>query len=117
MLLQISETPGCWVITGGTNTGVMKQVGDAMEGQSKNLIGVATWGIVYNRKELEKNDKVINYEVETSMVLENEACLDHNHGHFLLIDDGSSETFGREIDFRSRFEESIMKSGKSLIKD
>ena len=95
----------------------MKQVGDAMEGQSKNLIGVATWGIVYNRKELEKNDKVINYEVETSMVLENEACLDHNHGHFLLIDDGSSETFGREIDFRSRFEESIMKSGKSLIKD
>ena len=101
------------MITGGTNTGVMKQVGDAMEGRSKNLVGIATWGIVYNRKELEKKQKVINYKVESSMVLKSEACLDHNHGYFLLFDDGSSEKFGREINFRSKLERRIMKKGKS----
>ena len=103
------------MITGGTNTGVMKQVGDAMEGRSKNLVGIATWGIVYNRKELEKKQNVINYKVESSMVLENEACLDHNHGYFLLFDDGSSNQFGREIDFRSKLEERIMKTGNSFF--
>ena len=101
------------MITGGTNTGVMKQVGDAMEGRSKNLVGIATWGIVYNRKELEKKQKFIDYKVESSMVLKNEACLDHNHGYFLLFDDGSSEEFGREIKFRSKLEQRIMKKGKS----
>ena len=104
------------MITGGTNTGVMKQVGDAMEGRSKNLVGIATWGIVYNRKELEKKQNVINYNVESSMVLEKEACLDHNHGYFLLFDDGSSEEFGREIGFRSKLEQRIMQKGKSLQK-
>ena len=103
------------MITGGTNTGVMKQVGDAMEGRSKNLVGIATWGIVYNRKELEKKQNVINYKVESSMVLKNEACLDHNHGYFLLFDDGSSNQFGREIDFRSKLEERIMKTGNSFF--
>lgn len=113
---QISETPGCWVITGGTNTGVMKHVGEAMEGRSKNLIGIATWGIVYNRNELEENKKLVNYKVETSMVLEKEACLDHNHRYFLLFDDGSTKKFGREIEFRSRLEQSIMERGKSYVK-
>ena len=94
----------------------MKQVGDAMEGRSKNLVGIATWGIVYNKKELEKEQKVINYKVESSMVLDNEACLDHNHGYFLLFDDGSSNEFGREIDFRSKLEQRIMQKGKLLQK-
>ena len=94
----------------------MKQVGDAMEGRSKNLVGIATWGIVYNKKELEKEQKVINYKVESSMVLDNEACLDHNHGYCLLFDDGSSNEFGREIDFRSKLEQRIMQKGKLLQK-
>lgn len=104
------------MITGGTNTGVMKHVGEAIEGRSKNLIGIATWGIVYNRNELEKNQKPITYKVETSMVLKKEACLDHNHGYFLLFDDGSCEEFGREIDFRSKLEQIIMERGTSDVK-
>ena len=111
-LRKITETPGCWVITGGTKTGVMKQVGDAMEGRSKNLEGIATWGIVCNRKELEKKQKVINYKVESSMVLESEACLDHNHRYFLLFDDGSSKEFGKEINFWLKLEQRIMEKEK-----
>ena len=113
---QISEIPGCWVITGGTNTGVMKNIGEAMEGQSKNLIGIATWGIVYNRSALKENKKHINYKIKSSMMLEKEACLDHNHGCFLLFDDESTNEFNREIDFWSRLKQSIMKKGKLFFK-
>ena len=42
--LQVAQTPGAWVITGGTNTGVMKYVGDALHGSNRPCIGIATWG-------------------------------------------------------------------------
>lgn len=56
---------GAWIITGGTHTGVMKHVGQAvrdyalsssMHGQIV-AIGVATWGIIHNR------DALVNSEV------------------------------------------------------
>lgn len=54
---------GCvdaWIITGGTNTGVMKLVGDAIrahtlkKGSRKPLvaIGIATWGCITNKESL-----------------------------------------------------------------
>ena len=49
---QVANTPGAWVITGGTNTGVMKHVGEALQGATKALVGIATYGIVTNRKDL-----------------------------------------------------------------
>ena len=108
----MSQTPRCWVITGGTNTGVMKHVGDALQGQAKTLIGIATWGIVSNNKVLVRSDKLplggkFSYEVESSLVPK-KACLDHNHTHFLLIHDGTEGEFEREIPFRSEFEKYIM---------
>ena len=53
------------MITGGTNTGVMKHVGEALQGASKlssgaegrnrvYCIGIATWGIVDHRELLVK---------------------------------------------------------------
>ena len=66
----MAQTTGAWVITGGTNTGVMKHVGEALQVSSKGrfgsqgdsrkkvyCIGIATWGIVEHRKEL-TNKKV-----------------------------------------------------------
>lgn len=50
--------PGAWIITGGTHTGVMKQVGEAVHNFSLSssynkgevvTIGIATWGTVHNR--------------------------------------------------------------------
>ena len=108
----MSQTPRCWVITGGTNTGVMKHVGDALQGQAKTLIGIATWGIVSNNEVLVRSDKLplggkFPYKVESSLVPK-KACLDHNHTHFLLIHDGTEGEFEREIPFRSEFEKYIM---------
>lgn len=40
------------------------------------------------------------------------SCLDNNHTHFLLVDDGTQGRYGVEIELRSRLEKYI--SGKSL---
>ena len=64
---QAAQTTGAWIITGGTNTGVMRHVGEAVKGHTVmsrgaqalkdeesqlHLIGIATWGIVDHRKDL-----------------------------------------------------------------
>lgn len=40
------------------------------------------------------------------------SCLDNNHTHFLLVDDGTHGQYGMEIELRTRLEEFI--SRKSL---
>ena len=64
---QAAQTTGAWIITGGTNTGVMKHVGEAVRGQTVtshpvmdddtqlHLIGVATWGIIDHKESLVNN--------------------------------------------------------------
>ena len=53
--------PGAWIITGGSHTGVMKQVGEAVRDFSLSssynegevvTIGIATWGTLHNRESL-----------------------------------------------------------------
>lgn len=48
---------GAWIITGGTHTGVMKHVGEAVKLSSSMqrqivAIGIPTWGIVHKRDTL-----------------------------------------------------------------
>ena len=90
----------------------MKHVGDALQGQSKTLIGIAAWGIVSNKEMLVQSANIplggkFRYKVESSLVQKG-AYLDHNRTHFLLINDGSEGKFGVEIPFRSNFEKLIM---------
>lgn len=40
------------------------------------------------------------------------SCLDSNHTHFLLVDNGTQDQYGVEIELRTRLEKCI--SGKSL---
>lgn len=59
-LMKAAKTTGAWIITGGTNTGVMKHVGEAVKEQQLmggnenkvNVIGIATWGIVDGKDSL-----------------------------------------------------------------
>ena len=57
--------PGAWIITGGTSTGVMKFVGEAVRDhmltsgtceQPVVALGIATWGIVDNKEALISED-------------------------------------------------------------
>ena len=55
-LIKAAASTGAWIITGGTNSGVMKLVGEAVADEldkyNLNLpvIGIATWGKVFMRE-------------------------------------------------------------------
>jgi len=99
-------------VTGGTNTGVMKHVGEALQGATTNVycIGVATWGIVNERKRLKNHEKenvpTVDYHVSSSTDTRG-ACLDNNHSHFILVDKGQVNKYGGEIDLRGKLEQAI----------
>jgi hypothetical protein len=62
-LMKVASNANAWIITGGTDTGVMKLVGDAvredLNGNNQNLIGIASWNrITYKEKnKVEKKKK------------------------------------------------------------
>ncbi|XP_075960121.1 transient receptor potential cation channel subfamily M member 2 [Anarhichas minor] len=120
-LIKVAQTTGAWILTGGTHTGVMKHVGQAvrdhalsnsMQGQIV-AIGVATWGIIHNRDALVHSEGCFPAHYETDIKGQGRlSCLDNNHTHFLLVDDGTQGHYGVEIELRSRLEKCI--SGKRL---
>ncbi|XP_068691807.1 transient receptor potential cation channel subfamily M member-like 2 [Montipora foliosa] len=119
-LRKAAQTTGAWIFTGGTNTGVMRHVGEAVRGQTVmshgaqlrentqqvHLIGIATWGIVDHREQLVCNQDVVPYQMTSSMMSQG-ACLDNNHTHFILVDDGRINRYGGEISFRASLENCI----------
>ncbi|XP_073710897.1 transient receptor potential cation channel subfamily M member 2-like [Misgurnus anguillicaudatus] len=134
-LIKVAQTTDAWILTGGTHTGVMKHVGMAvqdsklssssMEGQIV-VIGVVTWGIIHNRQELINPEPIAIQSVADLANLDPKAkgcftanysldeqnqgrlsCLDENHTHFLLVDDGTHGRYGGEIELRARLEKLI----------
>ncbi|XP_042350815.1 transient receptor potential cation channel subfamily M member 2 [Plectropomus leopardus] len=115
-LIKVAQTTGAWIITGGTHTGVMKHVGQAvrdyalsnsMHGQIV-AIGVATWGIIHNRDTLVHPEGC--FPAHYLMDIKDQgrlSCLDNNHTHFLLVDDGTHGRYGVEIELRSQLEKCI----------
>uniref|UniRef100_A0AAQ4QDD8 Transient receptor potential cation channel, subfamily M, member 2 n=1 Tax=Gasterosteus aculeatus aculeatus TaxID=481459 RepID=A0AAQ4QDD8_GASAC len=115
-LIKVAQTTGAWIITGGTQAGVMKRVGRAvrdhalsssMQGQIV-AIGIATWGIIHNRDALvnRKDCFPANYEMDIRGQ-EGLSSLNKNHTHFLMVDDGTQGNYGVEIELRSSLEKYI----------
>jgi transient receptor potential cation channel subfamily M protein 2 len=57
-LIKAATSTNAWIITGGTNTGVMRLVGEAVSEEFNKLIviGIATWGKIALRKKLIVSD-------------------------------------------------------------
>uniref|UniRef100_UPI0037E9964E transient receptor potential cation channel subfamily M member 2 n=1 Tax=Semicossyphus pulcher TaxID=241346 RepID=UPI0037E9964E len=115
-LIKVAQTTGAWIITGGTHTGVMKHVGKAvrdyaLSGSSQGqivAIGVATWGVIHNKDALVYSEGC--FPAHYPMDLKGQgrlSCLDNNHTHFLLVDDGTQGQYGVEIELRSHLEKCI----------
>lgn len=107
-LIKAATSTNTLIITGGTNTGVMKLVGEAIVESVVDLskvtvLGIATWGKVADRENLLATEKCIDYHPEPG----NDVKLDPNHTHFILADDGSTGKFGVEIEFRSNLEKKL----------
>ncbi|XP_078515233.1 transient receptor potential cation channel subfamily M member 2-like [Lissotriton helveticus] len=117
-LVKAAQTTGAWIITGGTHAGVMKHVGEAVRDftrRSRSIInreivvlGIAPWGVLHNRDNLEKEEG--DQPAEYILDEKNQGrlcCLDTNHSHFILVDDGSEGKYGVEIPLRTQMEKYI----------
>mgnify|MGYP002630676715 CR=1 FL=1 len=55
-LVKAATSTGAWIITGGTNTGVMRLVGEAVADEyhksDLTVLGIATWGVISLRDKL-----------------------------------------------------------------
>ena len=45
------------------------------------------------------------------------SALDHNHTHFLLVDNGTEKIYGTEIKFRSKIESYISSKGSTGVSE
>uniref|UniRef100_A0A8D2JAJ1 Transient receptor potential cation channel subfamily M member 2 n=1 Tax=Varanus komodoensis TaxID=61221 RepID=A0A8D2JAJ1_VARKO len=120
-LVKVAQTTGAWIITGGSHAGVMKQVGEAVRDFSMSssykgemvTIGIATWGTIHNRSSLISPmgsfpaEYVLDEETQGNL-----SCLDSNHTHFILVDDGTNGKYGVEIPLRTRLEKFISEQTK-----
>ncbi|KAG8505750.1 Transient receptor potential cation channel subfamily M member 2, partial [Galemys pyrenaicus] len=97
-------------------------------------IGVATWGAIHNRESLvyprvkglsaahlrrlwSRGAADIGGSFPAEYVVDEEGqgqltCLDSNHSHFLLVDDGTHGRYGVEIPLRTRLEQHISEQTK-----
>ncbi|KAL1512225.1 hypothetical protein AB1Y20_005487 [Prymnesium parvum] len=124
-LLQAARRTRAWIVTGGTEGGVMAMVGrtvrDASEDQQLVCLGVTSWGAVLSHEKMEQrgNGKVFAYEGEAADGAARqggEVCgrgeaarvpLDPYHTHFICVDDGSKGRFGVETQLRGELEDAI----------
>ncbi|XP_063716344.1 transient receptor potential cation channel subfamily M member-like 2 isoform X3 [Symsagittifera roscoffensis] len=133
-LMKVAVSTGAWIVTGGSNAGIMKLCGEAVHdyilahGEKDNslvTIGVATWGVITNRHTLVSKDGNGNFPAEYSGKVSEkekqlyratrgqnliECHLDPHHTHFVLVDDGSEGQFGKEMAIRGEMEAEICKN-------
>ncbi|XP_068620258.1 transient receptor potential cation channel trpm [Battus philenor] len=111
-LLKAAKTTGAWIFTGGTNTGVTRQVGDALQLERSQRagrvvsIGIAPWGIVEGANELIGRGRDVPYHAIASP-RSKLAVLNNRHASFLLVDNGSVGRYGAEIVLRRKLEKYI----------
>uniref|UniRef100_A0A4W4H3K8 TRPM SLOG domain-containing protein n=1 Tax=Electrophorus electricus TaxID=8005 RepID=A0A4W4H3K8_ELEEL len=116
-LIKVAQTTGAWILTGGTHTGVMKHVGMAVHDYILSsrfmerqiiAIGVATWGVIHNRQDLVHPEGCFPAHYYLDEQGQGRlSCLDDNHSHFLLVDDGMHGHYGTEIELRGKLEKLI----------
>uniref|UniRef100_K1QLP0 Transient receptor potential cation channel subfamily M member 8 n=1 Tax=Magallana gigas TaxID=29159 RepID=K1QLP0_MAGGI len=125
-MIKASKSTGAWIISGGMNSGVMKYVGEAMRDYWLTAastvpavaLGIANWGSVKNREDLQDDFGSGLWPATYTLIPAtegNEKCLDPNHTHFLLVDNGTTNQTGLEVKFRDELERQIAntKTGNS----
>jgi hypothetical protein len=115
-LAQAALATNAWIITGGTDSGVMSLVGRSLAEYnctSVQCIGIVPWGVIFNRAQMEGAqgstiDLVAEREADATG-----ANLEPHHSIFLMPDTGKTggAAFGAEIVFRARLEAEYCRRG------
>ena len=136
-VIAAAQATNAWIISGGTNTGCMKLIGEiAKEGQyfvsdgiqmrrGIRTIGICSWGYVAHKESLvntssSHRDEILTteglktiYQVHYSSEREGvKPPLDPNHFRFFMVDDGFRRkhlAWHSESKFRADFEKMIRK--------
>ncbi|XP_015281869.1 PREDICTED: transient receptor potential cation channel subfamily M member 8 [Gekko japonicus] len=118
-LIYIAQSKGAWIFTGGTHYGLMKYIGEVVRDNtiSRNseenvvAIGIASWGMISNRDSLIRNcDAEAYYSAHYIMDdLKRDPlyCLDNNHTHLILVDNGTHGYPSIEAKLRTQLEKYI----------
>ena len=122
LIAAVKATNG-WLMTAGTNTGVMKLVGDAVEeGQflvsdgptvkrGIKAFGICNWGMVENNHQLVNTASgeinSVNYVTSIDIKDKCPVPLNPNHTHFFLVDTGHRYTFKGTQEFIGKFEKML----------
>ncbi|XP_071043115.1 transient receptor potential cation channel trpm-like [Parasteatoda tepidariorum] len=112
-LVKAAKTTGAWIFTAGTNTGVMRHVGEALVNERTPrqrgrvlAIGIAPWGIIDNRSDLIGKNVTVPYH-SISSPKSRFAVLNNHHSYFVLVDNGTVGKYGAEIALRKKLEKYI----------
>ncbi|XP_073399858.1 transient receptor potential cation channel subfamily M member 6 [Dendrobates tinctorius] len=111
-LVKAAETTGAWILTDGINTGVSKHVGDALKAHASQhlrkicAIGIPTWGVIENQKDLIGKDAVCLYQTLVNP-LSKLTTLNSMHSHFIMVDDGTAGKYESDMKLRRNLEEYI----------
>ena len=107
-LAQAAAMTNAWIFTGGTDSGVMKLVGEAMHKGGLvdvPVVGIAPWMAIHGKSALEGCK---GQEVHVGATRREEGVegrLNPYHTHQILVDAGpATGTWGSEIGLRSRLE-------------
>ncbi|GFO31372.1 transient receptor potential cation channel subfamily m member 2 [Plakobranchus ocellatus] len=129
-LVEAAVNTGAWIISGGTASGVMEFVGEAVRDHTTKsgaaspvpcvALGIATWGCVANSLALDGEGEQglwpATYAFEDiAHVPQEMSRLDPNHTHFLLVDIGQEGQSGMELNFRSDLEYYISAVGTTGV--
>jgi hypothetical protein len=116
-----------WLVTGGTEMGVMKLAGEASRGgnahKSAVLIGVCPWGKVSANETLKgttqrvASGEPVLYE-KTNANSDKSAFLQCHHSHFIFVDDKQGpDEWGTEIGFRYQLEHVIKNRSRAIVEE
>uniref|UniRef100_A0A8C6Y9G6 Transient receptor potential cation channel subfamily M member 8 n=1 Tax=Naja naja TaxID=35670 RepID=A0A8C6Y9G6_NAJNA len=117
-LIYVAQSKGAWIFTSGTHYGLMKYIGEVVRDNtiSRSLeenvvaIGIAAWGMVSNREALIRSCDTETYSAHYIMDdLKKDLlyCLDNNHTHLILVDNGTHGYQGTETKLRTQLEKYI----------
>ncbi|NP_001155066.1 transient receptor potential cation channel, subfamily M, member 8 L homeolog isoform X1 [Xenopus laevis] len=118
-LIYIAQTKGAWIFTGGTHYGLMKYIGEVVRdntiSQSSEekviAIGITAWGMISNRESLiRSSNNEGNYVAQYVMDEQKRDplyCLDNNHTHLILVDNGTHGQPTTEAELRASLEKYI----------
>ena len=127
-LIAAAQATNAWILSGGTNAGCMKLIGETVrEGQvlvsdgtkmrrGLKALGLCSWGYIANRESLVNDSsnefKKVVYNSNVEIKKHVKPPLDPNHTHFLMIDNGTNQQHfkadsGGVSDFITQFERMV----------